>query len=77
MSTVLPLADLTVDEKLRALEELSLDLAAHEAQIPVPAWHLDVLRERARPTASAHAEFVDLAAFKQLVATDIARGRPQ
>ncbi len=77
MNTVFPLERMTVEEKLRAFEELSLDLARHDVQIPVPDWHLDVLRERDQLVQEDGAERVDLETFKRLVAEDIARGRPQ
>jgi hypothetical protein len=54
-----------------------LNLARNEALVPVPDWHLDVLRDRDQLVQEGGAEHVDLATLKRLVAEDIARGRPQ
>jgi transposase len=42
----LPLDQMTVDEKLRALEQIWEDLCRNEATIPCPQWHYDVLEAR-------------------------------
>lgn len=70
------LAQMSVDEKFRARDEISEYLRRNEDQIPVPKWHLEILREREREIAEGKADFVDLEEFKQLVAAEIARGRP-
>ena len=77
MSTILPLDKMTIEQKLQALEELTIDLHKNEALIPVPNWHLDVLRDRELLVQEGKAEYVDLEAFKKLVAEEIARGRPK
>lgn len=77
MSTILPLDKMTIEQKLQALEELTIDLHKNEALIPTPDWHLDVLREREQLVKEGKAEYVDLDIFKKLVAEDIARGRPK
>jgi len=46
MATVLPLDQMTVTEKLRALEELWEDLRRSPADVPSPDWHRDVLQAR-------------------------------
>jgi len=56
---VLPLAQMTVGEKLSAMEALWDDLCRDEAQIPVPDWHRQILDERQRPINSGEARFVD------------------
>ena len=77
MSTVLPLEKMSIDEKLRALEELTIDLAKREQELPVPQWHLDLLRRREELVQEGKAQYVSLDTFKQMVAEDIARGRPK
>jgi len=77
MSTILPLDKMSIEQKLQALEELTIDLHKHEALIATPGWHLDVLREREQLVKDGKAEYVDLETFKQLIAEDIARGRPK
>ena len=46
MKTVLDMASLTRDEKLRAMEELWDDLSRSADEYPSPEWHGHVLRER-------------------------------
>jgi len=42
----LPLEQMTVEEKLQAMEELWSDLCCNQNQIPVPRWHKDILDRR-------------------------------
>jgi hypothetical protein len=46
MNAALPLDKMTVAEKLQAMEELWADLSRDE-HFASPAWHEDVLQERA------------------------------
>ena len=46
MNMTLPLDQLTTEDKLRAMEALWADLSRHEADVPSPAWHEAVLKER-------------------------------
>ena len=52
MSIELPLEDMTVSEKLEAMEAIWADLCQSPKQIPTPDWHKDELdRRRARADA--------------------------
>jgi len=44
---VIPLDKMTIQEKLRAMEEIWDDLRRTPKDVPSPAWHRDVLRARA------------------------------
>ena len=77
MNITLPLDQMTVEEKLSLIEKIWEDLRTKEDQIPIPEWHLEILRERQHLVADGKAEFVDLDAFKKLVDEEIARGRPK
>ena len=67
MQATLPLNQMTKEEKLRVMEELWADLSRDEAQVESPAWHGDVLRERAEAVKSGKETFLDWdAAKKQL-----------
>ncbi|HEX5315608.1 MAG TPA: addiction module protein [Candidatus Kapabacteria bacterium] len=59
MQTVLPLEKMTREEKLRIMEELWVDLSRDESQFASPAWHGDVLRERAEAVKSGKETFID------------------
>ena len=56
---------MTREEKLRAMEELWADLSRDEAQVESPAWHGDVLRERAEAVKAGKETFMDWETAKQ------------
>ncbi len=51
MDVALPLDQMSVEEKLRAIERLWEDLAKKPADVPSPAWHRDVLDAREKRRA--------------------------
>ena len=59
MQTSLPLNQMSREEKLRIMEELWADLSRDESQVESPAWHGDVLRERAEAVKSGKETFMD------------------
>jgi hypothetical protein len=59
MQPTLPLDRMTKEDKLRAMEELWADLSRDETQFESPAWHGDVLRERAEAVKSGKETFMD------------------
>ena len=56
---ILPLDEMTVEDKLQAMEALWESLSADPATIESPAWHEEELRERERKIASGEAGFID------------------
>ena len=58
-ATTLPLAEMTHADKLRAMEELWDDLCHSAEGVPSPAWHAEVLAERAAREASGEMKFLD------------------
>lgn len=72
MPTTLPLDQMTVEEKLCALEALWEDLSRDEKQVPVPQWHKDVLAERERLMRQGKARFIDWETAKKRIARRIA-----
>jgi len=68
MMVELPLARMTVEEKLQTLELLWSDLRHNEAQIPVPQWHKDLLDERERLVREGKAHFSDWETAKGRIA---------
>jgi len=67
MDAVLPLDQMTVEEKLRAMEAIWRSLSTREEQVPVPDWHKQVLDERQRQIDAAEATFVSLEEMKERV----------
>lgn len=43
MQTKLSLNEMTIEEKIRLMEEIWIDLIKSEDNYPSPDWHLDVL----------------------------------
>lgn len=46
-------------QKLRAMEEIWVDLSRDESRYESPAWHKDALQEAERAVASGKAKFSD------------------
>lgn len=68
MSSVhLPLDQMTIEEKLQAMETLWADLCRRGA-VPVPDWHKDILDERQRLIDEGKAEFIDWETAKKEIA---------
>jgi len=67
MHLAIPFQQMTVTDKLQAIEELWADLARKSEAVPSPAWHGDVLRARERRIADGTARFLDIADAKQAV----------
>jgi putative addiction module component (TIGR02574 family) len=67
MDAVLPLDQMTVEEKLRAMEAIWRSLSKIEDQVPVPDWHKQVLDERQRQIDAGEASFVSLEEMKERV----------
>jgi hypothetical protein len=59
MEATLPLSQMSVAEKLRAMETLWADLSRDEAQIESPAWHGEVLHDREAKIKSGKETFMD------------------
>ena len=67
MDAVLPLDQMTVEEKLRAMEDIWRSLSEREEQVPVPDWHKQVLDERQRRIDAGEASFISLEEIKERV----------
>jgi hypothetical protein len=59
MSVHLPLKDMTLHEKLEALELLWEDLARTAQSVESPDWHEKTLEERSQRVAQGEAHFTD------------------
>jgi hypothetical protein len=58
MSIELPLEQMTLEDKLRAMEALWDDLCKRGA-VQIPDWHKEILDERERLIEEGKAEFID------------------
>jgi hypothetical protein len=61
----LPLKDMTLQEKLDAMESLWEDLVRTPEAIESPAWHKEVLDERLRNLQDGKSQFVDWETAKE------------
>ncbi len=55
----LPLADLSVAQKLDLMERLWADLSANEKDLPSPEWHGTVIAERLKAVEEGQARYGD------------------
>ncbi len=65
MELVLPLDQMTVAEKLKAIEVLWDDLSRNPDDIASPPWHEDVLAVRQRQVEEGRANFIPLDEFRK------------
>lgn len=73
MTVELPLAQMSVEEKLQTLEVLWNDLRRNEKNIPVPQWHRDLLDKRAHLVHEGKAKYSNWEAAKKRISAK-ARG---
>jgi putative addiction module component (TIGR02574 family) len=57
MAIVLPLNEMTVEEKLQALEAIWDDLSRNAQNLPSPAWHKELLEARLRDVEEGRDKF--------------------
>ncbi len=69
---ILSIDQMTVAEKLMAMESLWDSLCQDEAQIPVQEWHKQVLGERRRQIETGEAKFIDWETAKAQIRDRIA-----
>jgi len=67
MHVAIPLDKMDVTEKLRVLEEVWDSLCHSQADVPSPAWHGEVLRERDQRIREGKSKLIDLAEAKRRV----------
>lgn len=59
MSIDLPLNNMTLVDKLEAMEALWADISRKPADLPSPSWHKDILDDRRQLVAEGKLEFLD------------------
>jgi hypothetical protein len=67
MHLSIPLKEMSVEEKLQAIEEIWADLSSTPETIPSPAWHADVLQVREERIVEGRAQFLDIEEAKKAV----------
>ena len=72
MAAPLQIEQMSVEEKLRAMEALWEDLRRGERNVPVPQWHKDLLDERERLVREGKARFSGWDEAKKRIASQVA-----
>ncbi len=67
MNFSIPLEQMSVEDKLQAIEEIWANLAGSPENIPSPSWHADVLRTREKRISEGGSRFLDIAEAKKAV----------
>lgn len=67
MTVTLPLKEMTIEEKLRTMEELWDDLLHMATEIPSSSWHEDVLRARELRVQEGKSVYVDWSQAKKQI----------
>jgi len=67
MSVQIPLDTMTVEDKLRAMEDIWADLRRQPDDIPSPEWHHDVLSDRERKRKDGSLLYTDWTAAKERI----------
>ena len=63
----IPLEQMSVEDKLQAIEEIWANLAGTPENIVPPSWHTDVLRGREERISEGRSHFLDIAEAKKAV----------
>ena len=71
MANTIPLENMSVEEKLQAMESLWDDLCSKAAGVSSPAWHEDLLAERDAMQKRGDDEFEDWAAAKRNIRSKV------
>lgn len=71
MDLALPLNEMTVAEKLRAIEILWDNLARNPGDIPSPPWHDEVLAARQKQVEEGRAKFLPLDEFRESIQREL------
>jgi len=67
MEAVLPLDQMSVAEKIRAMEAIWDDLTCHDSEVESPAWHGEVLAARQARLDSGKTSVADWSDGKQRI----------
>ena len=71
MASTLPLEEMSVEEKLRAMELLWDDLCRRAGGVSSPEWHEDVLAQRQAAVERGEDQFEDWDTVKRSIKTKV------
>ncbi len=67
MGITLPLEEMTIEDKIRAMETIWDDLCKNDENIVSPSWHKDILKEREKAIENGKEEFIDWSEAKKQI----------
>ena len=67
MYNVLPLEQMTIQDKMRTMEDLWDNLCRHSDQLQSPEWHQNILADREQSICVGVAVFEDWSAAKKRI----------
>ncbi|MBI5788424.1 MAG: addiction module protein [Candidatus Schekmanbacteria bacterium] len=67
MSITLPLAEMSIEEKIQTMETIWDDLCKKANSIPSPSWHKKILDERENGIKEGKDEFIDWSKAKESI----------
>lgn len=71
MAITLPLEEMSIEEKIQAMESIWDDLCSKADSMASPPWHEKVLKEREEGAKRGEDEFVDWSTAKKNIKNDI------
>jgi len=75
MKVELPLAEMSVADKLHAMEAIWADLCRNAPEAAAPDWHLQILEDRERHLAAGQEEVLDWEEAKRRLRQEIHEGQ--
>jgi len=67
MNITIPLDEMSMEDKIRAMEELWDDLCRHADKVPSPLWHKEVLAQREEAVSEGKDKFNDWDSEKEKI----------
>jgi hypothetical protein len=71
----LPLAEMSLAEKLAAMEALWTDISRHAPEQAAPEWHAEILEERERRLGAGEEEVLDWEEAKRRLRQELHEGQ--
>lgn len=71
MGRILPVDEMSIEEKIKTMEEIWDDLVSHAESFPSPDWHKDILEDRAEQLEKGVEEAIDWHTAKKTLKKDI------
>jgi len=59
MNVTLPLSEMTIEDKMRTMEQIWNDLLSHSADVPSPLWHGEILESRDKALKNGEEDLID------------------